>query len=220
LIHLVPGLLQRGAEPDVMRGEETQIFGALALRSDLAADALIILPGTHCKWARIARGRVTGFTTYLTGELFALLRDHSIIGRPAREATGGTDAARCAAFRRGLDAARASGAAGIAGKLFTTRSLFLCGELAAADSLDYVSGLLVGEELRSALATIGGPCPPCVLVGDGALCGRYHEAFAAFGVGDVPSLDDTGPLGLWRIAHAAGLIAGLGTTLGEPACRD
>ena len=207
-IHLVPGLLQGGPAPDVMRGEETQIVGAITRDPALATSALVVLPGTHCKWARVEDGCVTGFTTYLTGELFAMLRDHSIVGRPARDATGGTEASRAAAFRRGLDVALASGDAGIAGKLFTTRSLFLCGELAAADSLDYLSGLLVGEELRSVLATLGGPCPPCVLVGDAALCSRYREACAVFGIAGVRSLDETGPRGLWQIARAAGLIAG------------
>ena len=206
-IHLVPGIMQGGSAPDVMRGEETQIIGALGREPDLAAASLVVLPGTHCKWARVEHANVKGFTTYLTGELFAMLRDHSIVGRPARDAMGGTDASRAVAFRRGLDAARASGAAGIAGKLFTTRSLFLRGDLAAADTLDYLSGLLVGEELRSALASLDGSCPPCVLVGDAALCGRYREAFAAFGIRDVRSLDETGPLGLWRIACAAGLVA-------------
>lgn len=207
LIHLVPGLLQCGTDPDVMRGEESQIIGALELEPALAGDALVVLPGTHCKWARIHDERVTGFTTYLTGELFAMLRDHSIIGRPARDAAGGTDASRAAAFGRGVSTARASGAAGIAGKLFTVRSLFLCGDLAAADSLDYLSGLLVGEELRSVLATLGGGRPRCVLVGDPALCSRYHDACAIFGVEEVRSLGETGPAGLWRIACAAGLTA-------------
>lgn len=219
LMHFVPGLMQGGSAPDVMRGEEAQIMGALEREPALAVDSLVVLPGTHCKWARIQDGRVTGFTTYLTGELFAMLRDHSIVGRPARGAEGGPDASRAAAFRRGLAAARASGAAGIAGRLFTTRSLFLCGDLAAADSLDYLSGLLVGEELRSVLATLGGSCPPCVLVGDPALCSRYREACAEFGIESARSLDDTGPLGLWRIATAAGLVQGSAAHALEAAAR-
>lgn len=219
LIHLVPGVMQGGTSPDVMRGEETQIIGALAREPDLDADALVVLPGTHCKWARVEGGRITTFTTYLTGELFAMLRDHSIVGRPARDATGGTEASRASAFRRGLDAARASGAAGIAGKLFTTRSLFLCGELAAADALDYLSGLLVGEELRSALVTLGGRRPAIVLVGEAALCRRYHEAFAAFGVEGARALDDTGPRGLWQIACSASLVTAAARLPEEPACR-
>ena len=81
-LRIVPGLAQRGASPDVMRGEETQIVGALAAEPDLA-DGLVLLPGTHSKWVRLAGGRVREFTTYMTGELFAVLRAHSILGRLA-----------------------------------------------------------------------------------------------------------------------------------------
>lgn len=208
LMHLVPGVMQGGSAPDMMRGEETQIIGAIEREPWLAADALLVLPGTHSKWASIHDGRVTGFTTYLTGELFAMLRDHSIIGGLARDAAGGTDATRAAAFRRGVDAIRAGGAAGIAGTLFSTRSLCLCGELNAADSLDYLSGLLVGEELRSVLAKHDGALPPCVLVGDPTLCSRYRDACAAFGIDGMRTLDETAQYGLWRIACAVGLVSG------------
>ncbi|MFM8377836.1 MAG: 2-dehydro-3-deoxygalactonokinase [Planctomycetia bacterium] len=207
VVHLVPGLVQEGESADVMRGEETQIFGALAREPALAVDALFVLPGTHCKWARVETGRVTRFTTYITGELFALLRDHSLLGRPARDAAGGTAATAAAAFRRGLDAARASGAGGGAAKLFTARSLFLAGDLAAADVLDYLSGLLVGDEVRSALVSLGPERPPCVVIGAATLATRYQAALGAFGVGDARVIDDTAPAGLWAIARAAGLVA-------------
>jgi 2-dehydro-3-deoxygalactonokinase len=218
-IHLVPGLQQGGPYPDVMRGEEVQILGALVGDPALAAAARMVLPGTHCKWATIRAGRVTGFTTYLTGELFALLRDHSIIGRPARdarEADGGA-AAACdeAAFLRGVRVARESGSRGIAGRLFTTRSLWLGGDLPVGQTLDYLSGLLVGEELRSVLAggddgspdrSPAGSAAPIVLIGDAALCGRHRLALAEFGIHDVRVANDTGPAGLWTIATAAGLV--------------
>jgi 2-dehydro-3-deoxygalactonokinase len=206
ILHLAPGIIQTGNTPDVMRGEEAQIIGALEIEPGLARESLLVLPGTHCKWAHIGAGRVERFTTYLTGELFAMLRDHSIIGRPARDLanarpTGGD------AFVRGVRTARESGAAGIAGRLFTTRSLYLTGALEVAETLDYLSGLLVGEEIRSVLAEQGaGSCPPVVLLGDPALCARYRLALATFGIDDVRPLDDTGPAGLWRIATAAGLV--------------
>lgn len=210
VLHLVPGISQGGDTPDVMRGEETQIVGALVREAGLAENSLLVLPGTHCKWARIQDGRVVRFTTYLTGELFAMLRDHSIIGRPARDAAKDAAAAsptRIAAFGRGVRTARDGGAAGIAGKLFTTRSLYLTGDLQVADTLDYLSGLLIGEELRSVLTGLdSGRWPPCVLLGDPALCGRYREALTDFGADDVLSLDDTCPAGLWHIAVAAGLV--------------
>jgi len=211
IIHLVPGLSLSHPTPDVMRGEETQILGGLAIDPALGRESLFLLPGTHCKWATVGNGRVLRFTTYLTGELFALLRDHSILGRPAAE-----DAARdgsttghgsLAAFRHGVAMARESGASGIPGRLFSTRSLFLAGTLTAAQTLDYLSGLLVGDEIRSGLTGLpaGGP-PPIVLVGDRPLCDRYREALGGFGIADVRTLDETGPAGLWRIAVAAGIV--------------
>lgn len=209
-IHLVPGLSQAGPLPDVMRGEEMQIIGALALEPDLAVGSLFVLPGTHCKWATIAQGRVTRFTTYLTGELFAMLRDHSIIGRPAKEAgvvaqSGILDRD---AFARGVRAARESEAVGVAPRLFSTRSLFLTGDLTVSQTLDYLSGLLIGEEIRSVLAELGAAaCPPLVILGDPALCDRYRLALVTFGIDRVRVLNETGPLGLWRIAVAAGLVA-------------
>ena len=206
LLHLVPGISQGHPHPDVMRGEETQIVGALSVSADLEGESLCVLPGTHSKWAMVRDGRVTRFTTYLTGELFALLRDHSILGRPARDAGGTIHAGSTDAFVRGVDTARASGAEGIAGRLFTVRSLFLSGLLPAEHTLDYLSGLLVGEEIRSAGTALGSLDCPLVLLGDAALCDRYRVALAHFGVDHVRSLDDTGPAGLWRIAAAAGLV--------------
>ena len=212
-LHLAPGIAWRGAVPDVMRGEETQIVGALAREPGLAAESVFVLPGTHCKWAWIRGGSVERFTTYLTGELFALLRDHSIVGRPAREAVvpPATDSPS-PAFVRGVRMAWESGAAGIAGRLFSTRSLYLAGDLPVADTLDYLSGLLIGEEIRS-VVSVAGSCPPCLLLGDPALCSRYLAALGECGVDDVRSLDDTGPAGLWRLALAAGLAAPAPSTL-------
>jgi 2-dehydro-3-deoxygalactonokinase len=156
------------------------------------------------------------FTTYLTGELFAMLRDHSIIGRPAKElgATAtGPDFDR-EAFTRGVRSARESGAMGIAPRLFTARSLVLTGAITASQTLDYLSGLLVGEEIRSVVAGLADAaspailhCPSIVLLGDPTLCNRYRLALSQFGIDDVQALNETGPLGLWRIGEAAGLVA-------------
>ena len=209
-IHLVPGLAQAGEFPDVMRGEEVQIVGALTADPALAASSVLVLPGTHCKWATVRDGRVIRFTTYLTGELFAMLRGHSIIGRPAREAglePGGPEG--LSAFRRGVCVARDSGGAGISGRLFTTRSLYLVGDLPLEHTLDYLSGLLVGDEIRSVVFGLGGAaCPPLVLIGAATLCDRYRLALTEFGIDRVRLADETGPAGQWRIAVAAGLVSG------------
>jgi 2-dehydro-3-deoxygalactonokinase len=210
LIRLVPGVIRRGPLPNVLRGEETQIVGALAREPALAAGSLVVLPGTHAKWVLVRDGRIESFETYMTGELFAVLRDHSLLGKPAREAAAtACDAATSkAAFARGLAVARESGAEGIAGRLFTARSLYLTGELAPAATIDYLSGLLVGEEIRAAVAgRRGEPLPPLVLIGDEALCGRYREALAAFGATDARVLGDSAAAGLWQIATAAGLVS-------------
>jgi 2-dehydro-3-deoxygalactonokinase len=195
---VVPGVAQRGAWPDVMRGEETQIFGALAERPELGRLATLVMPGTHSKWVRVAEGGIARFTTYMTGELFAVLRAHSILGRLAAGTSPPSDEAG-AAFQRGVRHA-AGAAEGLAALLFTARSGVLVGDLPAADSLEYLSGLLIGDEVRTGLA--GGERPDAI-IGEPSLCARYAAALAEFGVHDVAVLGDAAPAGLWSIASLA-----------------
>jgi 2-dehydro-3-deoxygalactonokinase len=196
-LRIVPGLAQRGASPDVMRGEETQIVGALAAEPGLA-DGVVVLPGTHSKWVRLAGGRIREFTTYMTGELFSVLRTHSILGRLAPAGSGevGMDDG---AFARGVEAAQRA-AGGLGSLLFSARASVLVGDLPAASSLGYLSGLLIGDELRAGLARGG---RPAALIGDPALCARYVAALEQLGIGAVPVLTDTAPAGLWTIAQHA-----------------
>lgn len=201
MLHLVPGVRLGGPRPDVMRGEETQVIGLLAMQPSLAAHARLLMPGTHSKWVRVQAGCIVDFHTYMTGELFALLREHSILGRPAREAGGGQ--ASDEAFDRGVAAVRGAGAAGATALLFSARALVLGGQLRAGESLDYLSGLLVGEELRCALRGDGGLEP--VLVGDAGLCERYQRALALFGRTSQPAGQGAASAGLWQIATRAGL---------------
>jgi 2-dehydro-3-deoxygalactonokinase len=199
-LRIVPGVMQTGAHPDVMRGEETQIIGALARQPRLAAASRFVLPGTHSKWARVGQGRITGFTTYMTGELFAVLRRHSILGRLAHpEAAPSLDA-----FTRGVDAARAS-RLGMAPLLFSARALVLAETLAPDESLDYLSGLLIGEELRCALADPA-DAGSLVIIGEESLAARYRLALACFDVLDAVVQDGAAEAGLWTIARAAGLV--------------
>jgi 2-dehydro-3-deoxygalactonokinase len=196
-LRIVPGLAQRGASPDVMRGEETQIVGALAVDPGLA-DGMVVLPGTHSKWVRLTGGRIREFTTYMTGELFAVLRTHSILGRlaPPGAGDGGTEDG---AFARGVSAAQRAGV-GLGSLLFSARASVLVGDLSAESSLGYLSGLLIGDELRAGLARGG---RPTALIGDPALCARYVAAFEQLGVGEVRVLTDAAPAGLWTIAQHA-----------------
>ena len=202
-LHIIPGIAAHGASPNVMRGEETQIAGALALHPHLADATLFVLPGTHSKWVDVRDGRIQRFDTHMTGELFAVLRDHSILGRPAAEAAA-KPAASGVAFHEGVARAREAGAGAVSPLLFLCRALVLDGGLRPEDSLDFLSGLLIGEELRSALAT---QRAAPMLIGDPGACARYLRAFALFGVSGVSVLQDTAPAGLWQVAHHAGLVA-------------
>ena len=196
-LRIVPGLAQRGHSPDVMRGEETQIVGALTAKPDLAG-GLVVLPGTHSKWVRLAGGVVREFTTYMTGELFAVLRAHSILGRLAPAGAADSDPGS-PAFVRGVLAAQRS-ADGLAPLLFSARASVLVGDLPAESSLELLSGLLIGDELRAGLDA---GQTPSALIGDPALCARYVAAFEQLGITGVPILSDAAPAGLWAIAQHA-----------------
>ena len=196
-LHIVPGLRCLGSdgEYDVMRGEETQLWGA-----DLAAGACGVLPGTHAKWARVAEGgRIDSFRTYMTGELFALLTQHGILGRLMVFGE-----ARPAAFEQGvrLGLAEHARATHI---LFAARTAGLLGRIEPEGLPDFLSGLLIGIEIGSEAAD--GPLPPVVtVVGDAGLGGRYERALGMAGVQARVAPDDVGTRGLWRVAQAAGLI--------------
>ena len=119
---IVPGLAASDAQgtPEVMRGEETQVAGVLPSIGD---HGVACLPGTHCKWVRIAQGRIAGFTTHMTGEAFAALSAHTILGRLMQG-----DEEDEAAFDRGV--ARAADPGGLLHHLFGARTLVLTGQLA------------------------------------------------------------------------------------------
>jgi 2-dehydro-3-deoxygalactonokinase len=202
-LRIVPGLIDTpaGGTPDVLRGEETQLVGLLAAQPALAERCCVLMPGTHSKWVQIDQGRVTGFRTRMTGELFAVLRRHSVLGRlmPA----GDTDAWQADAFDAGLAAAREGRGCDLGAQLFAVRTLGLTGRWPSAALPDYLSGLLIGHEL---VAGLHPGLAPLALVGDAALCGRYRHALRRFGVEPV-SIQDTHPAsaGLWALAVQARL---------------
>jgi 2-dehydro-3-deoxygalactonokinase len=166
---ICPGLTCRDADgvPDVMRGEEVQIFGALALEAD--GTAAICHPGTHSKHVAVHAGAVTGFTTFMTGEVFAVLREHSILGRTMAE--GPVD---WRAFDDGIGRARQ--AAGLLHHLFGARTRVLMGDLAPASEADYLSGTLIGHEILAA-----GDSGPVAVIGAPELAERYLRAFQILG---------------------------------------
>ena len=201
-VWVVPGASYRaaGVAPDVMRGEETQVIGALAQDAAWAAGALIVLPGTHSKWVRIADAKLVSFATRMTGELFDVLRSHSLLARSLEDTTGFDRDA----FEQGLEASRDARGSDLSHLLFGIRTLHLFGERTPIALTDYLSGLLIGHELASGL-----PQAPeelaLVLVGDERLCSRYQLALERFGRQATAQLVDSAALGLAAVARSQGL---------------
>lgn len=196
---IVPGV-RDATKPDVMRGEETEIMGALALCPDLAAAAQIVLPGTHSKWVDVREGKIIGFRTMMTGELHALLIRHSILG--ATIPAGVQPAMDGPAFDAGVRAACAAGNAGALTRIFSARSLVLEKQLTPDSVPSYLSGLLIGEEWR-AMSASGWlrRGASLLLVGDARHCALYQRAATAFDLPQPAALNGAAARGLWQI-HA------------------
>lgn len=179
-IGFVPGLAFEHASgsPDVMRGEEVQIFGALA-RLGLS-DGVFVLPGTHSKWVAVEGGRVARFHTFFTGELFGVLKSHSILGRLMPD--GAPQAGADAAFDAGCRVSAEGGGGGLLHHLFSVRTRGLFGRTAPEYLGTYLSGLLIGEEIREALSLEDEPPARVHLVCRGDLAELYRRGLAAFGV--------------------------------------
>jgi 2-dehydro-3-deoxygalactonokinase len=206
LLHLVPGLLQRGALPNVMRGEETQVLGVLSQRSPTCDDLWIGLPGTHSKWVMVTASNIMRFDTFMTGEVFSTLRQHTILGRTMQAVTenhGNDDAA----FVRGLQVAKSEDAGlGVLSHIFSTRTLGLTGQLPASSQADYLSGVLVGHEIAALTKHYRRHPSHIVLCGEPDLCRRYALALQHYDLPVPDTAEQATVQGLWQIAVAAGLV--------------
>ena len=193
---IFPGLAKRDSErPDVMRGEETQLLGLLLEQPDFTGT--VVMPGTHSKWVRLASGQVTGFATHMTGELYAVLSQHSILrlSMPA----GGAAAEVSDGFLRGLEITRNDPSAMLS-RLFTLRTRGLLFPDEAADAAGRLSGMLIGAEIAMAKSAE----KVVTLVADGRIAALYGAALRAFGVEPkIVSGDDLVRHGLW---HAGSTI--------------
>ena len=169
-VWIVPGLkLHREGRCNVMRGEETQLLGAM----QLAPASCYVMPGTHSKWVHVANNRVDHFSTAMTGELHHLLMTHSLIGRGLPEQDH-DEAAFLAGLRCGLDSPS------LVSRLFEARASRLLDELAAEQVSDWLSGLLIGAEVAAMLAEHA--ATKITLVGSESLCHRYRQALLLAGV--------------------------------------
>lgn len=170
----VPGMrcITPAGAPDVMRGEECQVLGALEETG--ASEALIILPGTHSKWVRVTDGSIHDFATFFTGEMYALLHQHSSIGAVLNlkhQHTG--------SFHRGLS--ESAGPGGLLNQIFSARTRTLCEDTGDQSMSAYLSGILIGSEFihgRQLFATKG----RIFLVSDPNLAVLYQMAADHFGL--------------------------------------
>ncbi len=171
-IRIVPGIADRtNGRADVMRGEEVQLMGALA-GGMIGPDMHVCHPGTHAKWALLRNGAIASFKTVMTGEMFAMLRRHSLLAGPlSGDVTPGEafqDGVRAALERRELLA-----------DLFSIRARSLLGTLAPEDVASFGSGLLVGSDVAIGLDFVG--TGAIALIGDPALTRLYACALALAG---------------------------------------
>jgi len=170
----LPGVSVQHPLPDMMRGEELKIIGAMGRGSGVVA-----LPGAHTKWAMVENGSIQRFATYMTGEIAALLKANSLVGRfiPTHSADNPE------AFLRGVRLAWDRSIGGnVLRRIFSARSMVLFDELAPADISDYLSGLLIGSEIEEALQEYSPPDRHVTLLGPPALCQRYMVALREAGM--------------------------------------
>jgi 2-dehydro-3-deoxygalactonokinase len=155
----------------------------------------------------VVDGCITHFDTFMTGEVFAVLSEHSILGRTQQQGR----AFDGMAFDRGVQVAlSADGELGVLSTLFSARTLGLTGELAPTAQADYLSGLMIGHELVALAASSGAGATAClpsiILIGNAQLCARYSRALDACGFARVTLAEQATERGLWQLALAAGLL--------------
>lgn len=169
-----------GDHADVMRGEETQVFGAMHLHRQLARGSQVfVLPGTHSKWVDVQDGTITRFTTAMTGEVFALLRDHSTLLRVG-DVTADVDAEVGAGFDAGV-AQSENLTEGLLAALFRTRAAQLLEQRSKSWARGFLSGLLIGYEVGSLSRSYPATASICV-VGEADLTKLYRRVFDRRGI--------------------------------------
>ncbi len=168
-VAISPGV--RSEQDDVMRGEEIQVFGAAAVLG--VRDAYMVLPGTHSKWVNLEGGAIMGFNTFMTGEFYAMLAQHSILVKSLPQQS---TAFEPQAFLQGIDFA--CGGESLLNTAFSVRVKSLFKLMPPEHAASYLSGLVIGEELVSMQVQ---PGAEIVLVGSQQLTERYQIALEHLG---------------------------------------
>ena len=194
-IFIVPGISSgASAFVDVMRGEETQVFGLLP---ETCSDGIACLPGTHSKWVSFNGSGINHFTTFLTGELYASIKTSSSIQPVIKHEDFDEDA-----FKEGIRLSRGPG--GLSHHVFSIRSRLVAGESSYGTHASYLSGLLIGAEINAGL-TLYPVNRSITLIGNKSLVRQYDLAFSLFDIAttSVPS-DQASVRGLWKLAGVSG----------------
>ncbi|MEP7453676.1 2-dehydro-3-deoxygalactonokinase [Phyllobacterium sp. SB3] len=192
-VRIIPGLCQSGDAPNVMRGEETQLLGAILDRN--LSNGIIAMPGTHSKWVELEQGRAKSFGTYMTGELYALVSQQSILRHSVQ------DAADLASpdhqeFVAALKSMLAGGS--LLGQFFSIRAAMLLNDLTPEGAASRLSGLLIGAEIAGAKAISNNRI---TLVASGAMATLYGKAFDIAGLEfDLVDADEAVRKGLFVAA--------------------
>ncbi|WP_167505770.1 2-dehydro-3-deoxygalactonokinase [Desulfosediminicola flagellatus] len=196
-IWFVPGVKQLTPHPDIMRGEETQLAGITQ-----SGDQVVILPGTHSKWVNLHDGILTSFSTFMTGDLFNAVRNHTIL----RAIT--TASWSPVSFRKGVDEGYNSigKGKGLLSSLFQTRVKDILGLSEDAGTESYLSGILIGTEIGEALKAGYTPTGTVCVLAEPHLTELYLSALEQFGITAQSAPADVSAYGLFRIARLKQLI--------------
>jgi len=198
-LHFITGVTdQHHNAPDVMRGEETQITGAVETG---LIDGVCVMPGTHSKWVTVRDGLIKNFETVMTGEVFHALRHHTILGKLAQEGEFSEEG-----FRQGVAAGIDAGPR-LLQALFRVRTLPLFEKIAEDRVADYLSGLLIGSEIQGATSNRPIPEESVTIVGREDLANRYRIALQVAGIQSTYAPGNIVARGHFRIARAAGLLS-------------
>lgn len=181
--------------PDIMRGEETQLFGFLA-QYPQHKEQLVCLPGTHTKWALLANNQIQSFLTSPVGELYEVLNQHSVLLNPTM-----TQRACNASFTQGLQIGMLK-KSNILHTLFATRSLQVINNMDNNQAAGYLSGLLIGADVQAAMQDFPAFSQVCV-IGSDYICSLYVQALNHLGIANqLFSSEDATILGMQALATA------------------
>ena len=201
-VAIVPGLACRRGDgaPDIMRGEETELLGMVALGT-IPATGLVALPGTHSKWVRLEQGVVVEFMTAMSGEIFDRLTAAgllaSVVDGPAEDGAAFIDGVRTA-----------QGGAGLATLLFGARARVIRGDLARREGASYLRGLLIGAELADVRRYWPDALNEVPLIGAAPVCALYARALQELGgSGRAIASQQASTRGFLALHQAAGAVA-------------